>query len=121
MVKIEFVEHNGKRILIQDFSRAKPGREFVEDLAKASKVIYAEPPKSVRLLLDFSQSIFTESSLQKLKEFAQGNTPYIRETSLVGITGLLQIASVEVSRASGRNYLIFDTREEALDYLASLE
>jgi hypothetical protein len=119
--RVRFIEHRGKSILLQDLSGLMPGQEFRDLIAKARGLIAAQPPKSALTLLDATDTMYNMEVLATLKEYAKANTPYIKCTAVVGITGLKEIGLAAVSKAAGRPLRTFATREAALDYLAGLE
>lgn len=120
-VRVRFIEHKGKKILIQDFSALTPGPEFYRLVEQARVLITGEPYRSVLTVVDATGSVFDEGVLQTLKEFAKVNTPYIRKTAVVGITGLKEVGLLAVSRGLGRPLDTCGTLPEALDLLAGVE
>ena len=118
MERIRFVEHRGKKILLEDFSGMQPGREYVAALEEARRIIHSQPESSVLAMFDATNGMFDQDVINRMNEFAKSNKPYIKASALVGITGLRKIALSAVSRLSGRDFKVFDTREEAMDWLA---
>jgi hypothetical protein len=119
MERIQFTTYKGKKILVEDFTNLKPGPEFLAQLVKAKALIASQPPKSVLALFDATGSTFNNEILNVMKEFTTANKPYIKAASVVGITGLLNIALSTISKVAGREFVSFKTREEALDWLVS--
>ncbi len=117
MEKLQFITYKGKRVLIEDFTNLKPGPEFVQNIAKAQSLIASQPPKSVLAVFDATGSSFDTGILNAMKEFTKANTPYIKAASVVGLTGLMQIALTAISRFAGRDFFAFKTREEAMEWL----
>jgi hypothetical protein len=52
-----------------------------------------------------------------MKEFTKANTPYIKAAAVVGISGLLEVAMSAVAKFSGRSFISFKTRSEAVEWL----
>ena len=121
MERIRMIEYKGKTILLEDFSNLQPGPEFYRELEKAVQLTRSQPPKSVLTLFDATNSQFDAGVLTALKNFVKGNTPFIKYSAVVGMKGLKQIGLAAVSKAAGRPLELFDTREEALDFLTGLE
>ncbi len=121
MERIQFTTYKGKKILIEDFTKLGPGSDFEEAIKKAQKTIAAEPEKSVLAVFDATGCSFNTEMLNMVKEFTKANTPYIKKATVVGMSGLLQVALTAVSKFSGREFITYKTREEAMDFLASLE
>ena len=118
MERVKFVQHKGKKILIEDFSGLTPGKEFEETVELARKTIASQPAKSVVAVLDATNAHYDNETLGLLKDFVKANAPYVKVSSIVGITGLLGIAVRTISSVTGRSFNQFGTREEALDWLA---
>ena len=119
--RVRFIRYKGKSILLQDFSNMRPGPEFFDAVRAAKAMIASQPPKSVLTLLDATNSVFDAEVLSVLKDFAKANTPFMKSTTVVGITGLKAVGLIAVSRAAGRPIKPFATRDEAMEYLAALE
>jgi hypothetical protein len=117
MERIQFITYKGKKILVEDFTNLKPGPEFIQILKQAQGIIGAQSPKSVLAVFDATGSAFNNDILSAMKEFTKANTPYIKAATVVGIKGMLQIALTAVSKFSGRDFICFSTREQAMDWL----
>ncbi len=118
MKRIGYVQHKGRRILIEDFSGLRPGRELEATLEEAKTIVQSRPPKSAVVLVDVTGMRFDKDTLDMMKELAASNEPYVKASTLVGVGGLLQVGLLAVSRFSERNFKTFSAREEALDWLA---
>jgi hypothetical protein len=117
--RLQFVTYKGKKILVEDFTNLKPGAEFLAQIQNAQALIATQPPKSVLAVFDATGSAFNNESLNAMKEFTKANTPYIKAATVVGITGLLQVALSAISKFSGRDFISFKTRGEAMDWLVT--
>jgi hypothetical protein len=120
MERVQFMTYKGKKVLVEDFTKLSPGAEFDNTLKTAQAMIAGEPAGSVLALFDATDCSFNSEMLNHMKEFTQANTPYIKKATVVGMNGLLQVALTAVSKFSGRDFITFKTREEALDFLATL-
>ncbi len=118
MGRICFTQYKGKDILIEDFSNLYPGKEFLETIATAQKLITSQPPNSVLAILDATNAHYDMEIITAMKGFVRANSPYIRSSAVVGVNGLLHIALQALSTASGRSFPVFNSREAALEYLA---
>lgn len=119
--RVRFIEHKGKSILVQDYSNLQPGRVFFDAVQKARGWIDGQPAKSVLTVVDASNSVFNAEVLSTLKNFVQANTPFIKCTAVVGVTGLKQVGLMAVAKVAGRPLHTFDALNEALDFLAEQE
>ena len=118
MERIHFIQHNGKSILIEDFSNLTPGKEFLGVIAFAQKTIASQPPHSVLALLDATNAHYDTEIISAMKQFVKANTPYIKCAAVVGIKGLLNVALNVLSNAAGRTFHSFPDRQSAMDFLA---
>ena len=117
MSRVRFVEHQGKRILIEDFSHLSFGPEFSETLKTAEKTIRAQPPDSVLAVFDATGMRFNNEMVNAVQEFVKGNGPYIKASAVVGVEGLLKVALLGISKFSGRSFKSFEARTAAMDWL----
>lgn len=119
MERVYFIEHKGKKILIEDFSNLKPGDEFLQTISLAQQTIASQPEKSVLAIMNASASSFNKDILASLSSFVQANTPYIRHAAVVGISGILEVALMTVAKAARRPFQTCATVEEAKDWLVA--
>ena len=119
MEKIQWIEFQGHKIILEDFSNIEPGEEFRNALDKARAEIHSQPEKSVLALFDATDARFDQDSLSKMKDFVNSNTPYIQAAAVVGVKGLAQVALMAVTRFSKRSFQTCETREEAMAWLVN--
>lgn len=117
MDRIRWIEFKKKRILIEDFSKLGPGAELVNVLSLAHVMICSEPLGSVKCIVDATDAHFILEDYQVMEDFVASNTPYIKVAALVGMNGFMKIAAKDISKNTGRSFHLFNTREEALEYL----
>lgn len=116
--RVKFIEHMGKRVLFINY--AECDITMLKAVAEEGhRVIARELPKSVLTLNDVSGTNFDTESVAVLKSMVAANAPFVRRAAVVGITGLQQLIYDAVQRFSQRNIPLFDSREEALNWLVS--
>lgn len=116
MSRVNEILYEGKKILFVDYNGIGPAQ--IDDiLAEARTHISSAPHQSVLLLSDFNDVSYDKDSTQKMKEFSQANTPYVKASAVVGISGLKKIIYNAVVKATGRNIQLFNTLEEAKQWL----
>ncbi len=120
MGRVNFIVHGGRRILHLDFSRCSKA-ELQKVMGEAKQTIAREPRNSVRTLSDFTEVAADNSFTNGLAEFAKHNKPYVRAAALVGIKGVSRLILSAVRLISKRDLRVFDTVEEAKDWLAAIE
>jgi hypothetical protein len=87
-------------------------------IAEFIQHVRTQPEKSVLTLTIAGGSSFSGETIIKLKELARDNTPYVKAGAIVGITGLYKVVFSAVAMFSKRRFYLFDTVEEAMDFLA---
>jgi hypothetical protein len=113
---IRFIDHEGKKILVVDFSNC-PAHE-VEKIARAvPDYVTVQPRSSVLALTDFTGAAFDQDALRTLKETAVFDKPFVKKSALIGTQSLPRNFYEEITGFSRRDLLIFTTREEALAWL----
>jgi hypothetical protein len=121
MAGVNFITHNGVKILYEDYSQSKP-EELIALLKKAEVIISKEPLNSIRALVNVKGSNFDTTLINTLKDFVKANTPYIKCSAVYGVEGLKEIIFKGIIAFTGRkNLVLFKTLEEAKDYLANLK
>jgi hypothetical protein len=116
MERIRFITHQGKQILVVDLAHCQP-TEVEKILRAAPDYVTAHPLRSVLVLADFTEASFNEEAIRVMKETATFDKPYIRKTAWIGTQSLPDSFRKEVGDFSKREFPIFKTRTEALEWL----
>ena len=115
--RLEFIEHQGKRILTIN----SVGADFQLVRAIAAEcwhIISRQELQSVRTLNDLAGSEFTSESVSVLTELAAKNRPYVVRAAVIGIKGMRFFTFQTVVSFTKRPLKLFDDRVKALDWLA---
>jgi hypothetical protein len=118
MPRVEFILHNGVRILDLDIRGSKDIDQNIAAFRLAQELAIKEPLKSLRLLTDVTDAHYTSEGVSIMKEFSKAITPYTKASAAAGITGVKWIVIQSLLRLTGRNIKLFDTRENAKEWLA---
>ena len=114
--RIHFISHQGKKILMIDFSNCSPPE--VEKIARAApETVTAQPRGSALLLADFTGASFNHEALRAMKESAVFHKPYINKSAWVGAENLPPLFERNLKAFSRREFTTFKSREEALTWL----
>jgi hypothetical protein len=116
MERIRFITYRGKQILVVDLAHCSAA-EVEKTLRAAPDYVTAQPLGSVLLLADFTESSFNEEGVRMMKETAAFDKPYISKTAWIGTQSLPNWFRKDVSDFSKREFPIFKTRTEALEWL----
>lgn len=117
---IRFIEHKGKQILLVDVSHCTPA-EVAKIALLVPTYVSSEPRGSVLLLADFTGAEFDRIAIERMKESAVFDRPYLKRSAWVGVERLPKVFYEHIKNFSQRDLPAFDTREAALDWLVSGE
>ncbi len=115
--RIRFITHQGKQILLVDLSNCS-GAEVEKIVREVPELVTTRPLNSVLILSDFTGASFNEDALRAMKESAVFDKPYVRKSAWVGAENLPQVFSESMKSFSRREFPAFETRDEALAWLA---
>lgn len=114
--RVKFIEHTGKRVLFINYAGCDvPMLKAVTE--EMHRVISKESLNSVLTLNDFAGTAFDSESIAVLKSRVEANAPFVRRAAVIGISGLQRLIYEAIQKFTRRNIPLFDTREEALDWL----
>lgn len=117
MERVSFITHDGREILLLDFSGTKPS-DAMAIIEHAMDVISSRPENSLLTLTDVTDIRFNDDLSRKMKEFTVHNKPCVKAAAVVGVTGLKRIIFNAVIAFSRRNLTTFGDRETAKRWLA---
>jgi hypothetical protein len=117
MNRIRFITHQGKQILLLDFSGCEAD-EVLETIEEGKKVIRVHPQHSLLTLTNVEGTHYNMAITNAMQEFAHGNKPFVKAGAVIGISGLKKIVYDAVMKFSGRNLPAFDDIEKAKDWLS---
>lgn len=118
MDRIRFVTHGGQRILLLDFTGCS-AQEVAAIADRAPEIITGEPLDSVLAVADFSDAEFTRDAVERIKIATAFNRPHIKRVAWVLTENLPKALYDSIRSFSAREFPVFATRDEAMDYLVS--
>jgi hypothetical protein len=118
--RVSTIQHNGAEILVVDYAEVNAAQETLDLIWVSSDRIVAQPLGSVRVLMSVEGAHFSPQVLGPLKEAALRNKPHLKGVAVIGLEGLLRVIYLGMSKLMEMEMPAFDTREEALDWLAGL-
>ncbi|PLY02262.1 MAG: hypothetical protein C0624_09000 [Desulfuromonas sp.] len=118
MERSRFIDHKGKKIYVIDCSNCKPA-DIHPLIDECARVVRSQPPKSVLTMTVAGGGKFDNDIVAKLKELTKGNEPYVKQAAVVGMSGLYKVVLMAVAMFSKREFHMFDTEEEAKDFLVN--
>jgi hypothetical protein len=117
MDRIRFVTHREQRILLLDFSGCSA--EEVASLAnRVPDVVTREPFGSVLVVADFAEVEFSRDAIERIKIGTALDRPHVKRSAWVLTENLPKALYDSIRSFSAREFPVFNTREEAMDYVA---
>lgn len=115
---IQFITHKGKRILFVDLSDCSP-REIEKISLAVPSYVTAEPKGTVLLLADFTNAKLDKPAMEALKKSLVLDRPHLKRSAWIGTKSIPKVFYEHLKWFSQRELTSFNTREEALEWLAS--
>jgi hypothetical protein len=81
--RILFIDHQGKRILIVNFSKCS-AKEVERVSRSVPDFVTVEPRGSVLVLTDFTGASFDHDALRTMQETAVFDKPFVKKSALIG-------------------------------------
>ena len=117
MERIRFISYGGKQILLIDLAHCS-ATESEELLRTTPDYVTAQPLGSVLALVDFTGASFNEDVLRAMQQTTVFDKPYIKKSAWIGTESLPALFRETVSKFSRREFPIFKSKIEALEWLA---
>jgi hypothetical protein len=117
MARTYFIEHRGTRILFLDFASVTRKNEALAYLEEARSVVSEQPPGSLLTLTDVSGTPVDREIVSATKDLLAHNRPYVKAGAIVGVHGVLRTIYQALARLSRRSFALFDSLDEAKDWL----
>jgi hypothetical protein len=113
------LRYKSKNIFCLDITdlQMKDVQEIQKHVEQAKQKIGKQPAKSVLHITNVTHTGFNTSVTNIIKEYALHNTPYIKASAIVGMTGLQKIIYTAIKAFTGRNFFLADTMDEAKEWL----
>jgi hypothetical protein len=120
-MKSHWIDHKGKRVFITDFSRMGSNAESLQEEALAViEALKHEQPNSIRAITNVEHTIANENTMRILRETLPHTNPFVRVRAVVGVHGFRKHLVAAFTRLTGRaEFIIFETMEEALDWIVN--
>ncbi|MGA9528457.1 MAG: hypothetical protein WBS24_10095 [Terriglobales bacterium] len=116
--RIHFIEHNGKRILLLDFSHATAAQ--MQLLLEHVRVTVAKQGReSLLILADFAGAEVDHTVAMKIKEVLTLDRPFVKKSAWVGAEHIPHAFMENFHSFSQREIVTYKTRDEALEWLVA--
>jgi hypothetical protein len=117
-MKSRWIEHNGKKILYQDFANLFFNIEAVKnELSEVQDIVLNEPENSLLIISDFTNTEISGDLMSILNQASKTTKPYIRKTAVLGVSGIKRTFGDLLSRITGQPLVYFTNEKDALEWL----
>jgi hypothetical protein len=117
-MSVQFIEHEGRRLLFMDFSGQKDPAVVVKLIEEARSFVAALPRRKEHLtLVNVGRLRFNEAVLKAFRELTKHDEPWEIAVSVYGLTGVGLIAFRAQNLLTGSRMRGFAERSEALSWL----
>ncbi len=119
MAGIYELNHKGKTIFCLDIAglQVQDKPEIQKHVKNAKEIIRKHSPKSMLIITNVTNAGFDTEIANLIKEYAKNNTPYVKASAVIGVSGWQKIVLTAVKIATGREFYLTETVEEALEWL----
>ena len=118
-MRSNWIEHKGKQIFYQDFSKHFYNSDAVKtELSEVQKVVTSQPLNSVRVLSDFRDTNVGSDLLSVMNSASAATKAYVHKTAVLGVTGMKRKLADLLTALTGQPLKYFDNIEAAKDWLA---
>ena len=115
--RIRFIEHNGKQILLLDFSHASAAQMLA--LLKQVRATVAQQARgSVLVLAKYEDTEIDHDVAMKIKEVLTLDRPFVKKAAWLGTEKIPRAYMENFHTFSQREIVTFKNQDEALEWLA---
>lgn len=114
--RISFITHQGKSIMVIDFSGLEP-KEFLLMLEVVQRTVARHAPGSLLTLADLTGAHVDRDVVTRMKEVLVRDRPFVKRSAWVGVDSLPKVYFENMKSFSQRDFAPFKSREEAMDWL----
>ena len=117
-----FIEYKGKEIYYVNYSNIKTNQEFLETIKQTNafrEKVKAQGKRDLLMLVDITGSFVYGEVLEEIKKAGKITKTLTAREAVVGITGGKKILLRIVQTFSNMNLKVFDTVDDAKEWLIS--
>jgi hypothetical protein len=117
-MRSNWIEHQGKQIFYQDFSKHFYNSDAVKaELAEVQKIVMAQPLHSVLVLSDFRDTSIGSEVLPAMNAASKATKTHVRKTAVLGVIGIKRTLADLLTSLTGQPLRYFDDIETAKNWL----
>jgi hypothetical protein len=117
-MRSRWVEHNGQKVLYQDFANLFYNVEAIKnELEEVQEIVLDQPPGSLLVISDFTNTEISGDLMGILNQASRATKPHVRKTAVLGVTGIKRTFGDLLSRITGQPLVYFTNEADALEWL----
>jgi hypothetical protein len=117
-MRSNWIEHQGKKIFYQDFSKNFYNSAAVKaELTEVKNIVMAQPLNSVLVLSDFRDTNVGSDLLSEMNSASAATKAYVHKTAVLGVTGMKRKLADLLTALTGQPLKYFDDIESAKNWL----
>jgi hypothetical protein len=117
-MRSEWIEHKGKKIFYQDFSKNFYNSSAVKaELTEVQKVVMSQPENSMLVLSDFRDTSVGSDLLSAMNSASAATKRHVLKTAVLGVTGMKRKLADLLTAITGQPLKYFDDLEAAKNWL----
>src|ERR1700745_2083910 len=115
---VNFIEHEGQRIVFMDFSRIQDPSVVLREIDEARNFVAQHPKrKELLVLVNLYGLVFNEEVVKAFRQLTKDDEPYEKAVAVYGFSSIGRVLLRASNMITGRHLDAFDNREEALKWL----
>ena len=118
MKQPEIIRSGGIEIIYLDFSGLRKKEEVLAQMDVYGNYIQKQPLRSLHTLTNLENMYFNTEVYNKLTSYVNANNPYVKESAVIGLKGMMQIFYKGFVKITGRNVKVCNTKSEAVSALS---
>jgi hypothetical protein len=115
----QIINYKNHAVVYLDFSNLRSTDEINDLIGKAIAEIRRRPLKSALTLTNIDGMYFNNTIFSVFSKYVRENSPYVKASAVVGMTGLISIMYNGFVKVTGREVKAFRSETDALEYLAN--
>jgi hypothetical protein len=121
-MRSRWIRWNDHDVLYQDFSGLETDLVALQrEIEAVDALITRQPKKSIIALADVTDTTASAGAVKLFKASAAQTKPFIERQALIGIHGMKRYLAQTVAQFSGQPMKVFESKEDALEWLVRSE
>lgn len=113
-----FTYDSEKKLVFVDYTNMKAAELIAEAARVHNEARSHLTGLKVKVLVDISGVLMNSEAVRAIKESTKRDSEMVEKTAVVGVSGLRRILADAIATFSGTHTKYFETRQDALEWLA---